>query len=573
MNLADPDGSTAAHHAAASPAGAVALGALLLGGAALSARDMNVWTPLHKAAWAGHTSCVHAILSFHAGQTAAIALEKRLRQAGRSTELEVRAAASAPLERGAGGDGAQLWERATVEADEAFLKADGWASGWAGLVGRRGWLVGQGVLVRDNHFLLSSADRWSRTPLSWALLNDRAAVVAVLLRAGAGLDWSNPHTTAKQRRANNFWSTSLHLALTAAANSTAADPTCRFRVLRLLLAEPSVGPAELAKPDADGEAATHIAARLVFPDLLPPVRSGGEGGTGRQPVDIGLAAAAGGLQMLLVAGAEPDGLDEQGRAPLHHAAAAGQLGAVELLLAAGADPTRRDKAGLTPADAAAAVINADLPAGAAPACIPNSESELRTELEPETEPEPQPEPAAAPPVKRSAALEELSGRLAELLRVYAQRGPINASILSARYAKMYGAKLNPADVTAPAMLAQCRMRLCRYFLVVSVVGASSLIWVIAGSLQHGYPRMAELLAALPDVCAIRNEPPKGPRQTAPKLLVQLAEAAGGAPMPASASKAAGAASAAAAAASAGPAWAQRGECRRRAAARISGRSS
>eukprot|EP01052_Picozoa_sp_SAG31_P034550 SAG31_NODE_4055_length_3633_cov_1.566497_2_plen_509_part_00 len=297
-----------------------------------------------------------------------------------------------------------------------------------------------------------------------------------------------------------------------AASSPCGKPaSARFRILSLLLSHiaNSAGVEELAMADAAGEAAMHVAARLIFYDLFTH-NSTCECDRGLSDKSLSgsmdddflvLSEAAKGLSLLLEVGCPPDApLDEQGWTPLHHAATAGQLACVELLLDAGADPTKKDRHGLTPADAAVRAVSA---AGEEDndtnGCLSSSKTkhvDSKPQREPEVAPVPQPmaQTQSAHGMEKNGEcgakkLNDLAAQLAELLRIYAPRQPINASILSARYMKMYGKALNPTE--------------------------------------YGHDRMSSLLAAMPNTCHIRHEPPRGRRETAPKLVVQLAVASGG----------------------------------------------
>eukprot|EP01052_Picozoa_sp_SAG31_P034549 SAG31_NODE_4055_length_3633_cov_1.566497_1_plen_141_part_00 len=121
-------------------------------------------------------------VQFQAAQTHALACEKKMREHNdvkRRTEVEICATSHSALGQYLhtsqhvhsvlGSDDQQQMQtrtrqgresKASVLAMEGLLKADGWASSWAGLAPRTGWLVGQGVLVRDWQYLLGSRDRW-----------------------------------------------------------------------------------------------------------------------------------------------------------------------------------------------------------------------------------------------------------------------------------------------------------------------------------------------------------------------------------------------------------------------------
>jgi ankyrin repeat protein len=58
--------------------------------------------------------------------------------------------------------------------------------------------------------------------------------------------------------------------------------------------------------------------------------------------------AAGEIERLVAAGADPNAVDENGETPLHFACDRGQLEAVRALLLAGADPNAREEQGQTP---------------------------------------------------------------------------------------------------------------------------------------------------------------------------------------------------------------------------------
>jgi|EP01047_Picozoa_sp_COSAG01_P039938 ankyrin repeat protein len=195
-------------------------------------------------------------------------------------------------------------------------------------------------MVRDWAFTVDGADRWHRTPLSWALFRGHEPVARLLLAAGARLDWSNPYPLAKQRRNNNFFNTSLHLALPRCAGSPSmgdelseqraargAELACgadSFGCLRLLLSLPAVL-ARLDATDDAGQTALHVAAQITR------VGSGGTESDERGNSTQLLERAAQGVHMLLEAGASASVRDGEGCTPLQLARRAKQSAAIALL--------------------------------------------------------------------------------------------------------------------------------------------------------------------------------------------------------------------------------------------------
>ena len=171
-------------------------------------------------------------------------------------------------------------------------------------------------LCRDWQFVANANDRWHRTPLSYAIFRGHTAAARTLLAGGARLDWANPHPKVKQTRNNNFYSTSVHLAVQAAADFANADRREAesgseqwegWGCLQLLLSLPEVQ-SRLDTPDVSGRTALHTAAglRIVGPGSV--------------------SLAAEGVAMLLAAGASPMVTDLKGWRPLDVAKVEGNGG-------------------------------------------------------------------------------------------------------------------------------------------------------------------------------------------------------------------------------------------------------
>jgi hypothetical protein len=187
------------------------------------------------------------------------------------------------------------------------------------------------------------------------------------------------------------------------------------------------------------------------------------------------------VRLLLGAQAAVDATDNAGRTPLYYAVHAGQTAAVSLLLGAGADATAVDLADELPQggtnsahgqasavmgrrarrDASAADTTTEAAQGAASEVSEGSRERHA----------------------RRARVHELEPRLRKVLERYAVHEPLVASVLGARFEKVWGEPLKTKD--------------------------------------YGYNKLSTLLRALPHLCEV-SATQSANSASAPTLLVKLA---------------------------------------------------
>ena len=200
---------------------------------------------------------------------------------------------------------------------------------WAGNTASIEELLASGGSNRRENVQLNEKDRWSRTPLAWAIFNNRIDAADRLLRAGAllhaSLESGRSRPQARhQRRTDNVWTGCLHMAVLNAC--TGADDCAMLRVLLKHRV-----PAD--ERDGDGCTALHEAARYETP-------SGGR--TPRGQLDA--------VRLLLEAGCPMDAVDDQGNTALHLAVAYGSGAVAEHLSGVGANATIMNCEGFVPVD-------------------------------------------------------------------------------------------------------------------------------------------------------------------------------------------------------------------------------
>jgi palmitoyltransferase ZDHHC13/17 len=201
--------------------------------------------------------------------------------------------------------------------------------------------------------LASTPDSRGFHPLQWAALNDQAAVVSVLLAAGA------PRAAADPAGQTALHWSAARGAVSAAAVLVSADDDDSGAVL-------------LAAADAQGYTPLHVAAQHDAASWIAAAARGWPGGLalarsardshGRTPLTWaaykGALAAA---RLLIVLGADVSAVDEEGAAPLHWAALRGHADVCLALIRAGGAGGRvggaallglRDGTGARPADLA-----------------------------------------------------------------------------------------------------------------------------------------------------------------------------------------------------------------------------
>jgi ankyrin repeat protein len=519
-NLPDASARTATHLAAGGGHVALLRWMLTEGGAASEVKDVNKWTPQHFAAWHGRTEVLDVLLRLKAAQSLALAHERRGRTSGELSEqalqqeldslrhdehaLLARAVHLVPdgeLDKQGPVIAMKPLAKAVLAAEESLGSIKEWAAGRV-----------QSGVRRDWSFVLDARDRWHRTPLSWALFQNHASSAQLLIDGGAQLDWTNPYAMKKLIRNNNLWNTSLHLAVqagsvnvndpgatslpTGESADTAHDAHQysvgvvtesehdRFGALRVLLQHPEVL-TKLDAADNEGRTALHEAAALVLQADIERVAAGESAASdGRDVKLVGqienlMTQAVCAVRLLLDAKATVNATDNAGRTALHVAVQAGQTAAVRLLVAAGADTNALDGNGCLPGDAhkastsaqaatAAAVIGrrARRDGGGSIAGAPAGEQG----------------PASKDRHERRAHIHELEPKLRKVLETYAAEEPLVASVLGARFEKVWGEALKPKD------------------------------W--------GYNKMSTLLRALPELCEVSTTQPKN-SASAPTLLVRL----------------------------------------------------
>ena len=513
-------------------------------------KDVNKWSPQHFAAWHGRTEVLDLALRLKAAQSLALAHERRQRETGSFSELSLQADLdglrddeNALLQRaphlleGAGLEmmgqhsvTVAVLEAAQLEGRLPFpLLRKAVKAAEAELGPLTEWTAGrsQAKAVRDFDFILNASDRWSRTPLSWAIFKNHSEAAQLLIDAGASLDWKNPYPLAKQKRNNNVWNTSLHLAVQAAeAAGTAAvvgadgalaeednagqhsvstpedrlvhtqsppqldsqgslrQIACvyRFASLRVLLRHSQVldlrnvtgnyGAVEdgglIDSVDNSGRTALHEAACLVFKDELHALGCEDHG-----MVAASLERASGGLRLLLGAGAALDVLDNAGRTPLHDAVRAGQTASVAMLIAAGADTTALDSAGRRPADCA--VADAPAPLRKPSPTVIGRRARAADNEEKNAD-------------KKERLVTELVPKLRKVLEAHAVHEPLVASVLSARYEKMWEGEQLQAS-------------------------------------KWGYKKLSTLLRAMPEICEVTQVAAQN-SASAPFLMVKLKSGGG-----------------------------------------------
>lgn len=454
-------------------------------------KDVNKWSPQHFAAWHGRTEVLRLLLRLKAAQSLALAYERHQRETGSFSELSLqndldglRDDENALLRRAP-----HLLDGTDVESIGATLpfpvlrKAVKAAEAELGPLTE--WTAGrsQAKAVRDFDLTLNASDRWSRTPLSWAIFRNHGEAAQLLIDAGASLDWKNPYPVAKQKRNNNVWNTSLHLAVQAAAAVSTAvavgvdgtvaeddEPSVsasgdRFASLRVLLRHPEVlGGALIDSVDNSGRTAVHEAACLVFKDELQAL---GCEDSGR--ITALVERASEGLRLLLAAGAVLDVVDYAGRTPLHDAVRAGQTATVVMLVAAGADRAALDNAGRRPSDCA--VADDPVPSiKPPPAAIGRRARAIDGEDKHSDE-------------KQRRLATELVPKLRKVLEAHAVHAPLVASLLSARYENMWaGDQLRPK--------------------------------------KWGFKKLSALLRAMPEICEVTQVAAQN-SASAPLLMVKL----------------------------------------------------
>lgn len=531
-NLPDSSARTAAHLVAGTGQVELLRWMLTKGGAGAEVKDVNKWTLSHFAAWHGKTEVLEMLLRLKAAQSLALAHERRQRTSGMVSEVDLQLQLDvlkhdehallghAPHLLSSSVDGSctavpvNALKEAALAAEESLGSILEWAAGRI-----------QSGVRRDWSFVIDARDRWHRTPLSWAVFQNHVEAAQVLIDGGAKFDWHNPYPSRKLKRNNNRWNTSLHLAVQATINDAdacaAAAPltTCtdgltnvstlsmghlrqiqgfgetdahcsRFATLHLLLQQPEVL-SNLDTADNDGRTALHEASSLVFVDAIKASYAAAEeDAAGRSDptnaiisqIQSLMAQAACAVRLLLDAQASVDATDHTGFTPLHYAVQAGQTAAVNVLLAAGAKVTRTpivatDESLYAGAKSLSTQVSAlgrrarrDAIAATASMGVGDQDQGAASEARQER-------------LARRARLHELEPRLHKVLTLYALNEPLVASVLSARFEKVWGEPLRPKD--------------------------------------YGYNKLSTLLRALPQLCEVSVIQSTN-SASAPRLLVKLA---------------------------------------------------
>eukprot|EP00041_Stephanoeca_diplocostata_P037488 m.1421456 g.1421456 ORF g.1421456 m.1421456 type:complete len:617 (-) comp25047_c0_seq29:2393-4243(-) len=332
LNLTNSASRTAAHMAARASADVLQL--LLTAGTPPTVRDLNRWTCLHHAAWVGHVEGIRTLL----GDTTPS--NKRAPTGEDSTRLQqgVEAVDIDSNLNGTGADTSALLPNAQ-NADKCSKVHKAVSKKLAREHRNRNKVVDP-----------NAKDRWSRTPLAWAVFNNHVGAVDYLLAHGAKLHpkfekgRSRPQAS-HQRRTGNVWTGCMHMAV---RNAYDHDDDCAM--LRLLLRHRC----PVDERDGMRSTALYVTASLaapphlarIFPEALErPGASEGPGGVGAGlPTTAAVARAQResratlAARLLLQANASVSAVNDAGDTALQVAVNAGNVAVAELLLSAGADP-------------------------------------------------------------------------------------------------------------------------------------------------------------------------------------------------------------------------------------------